>query len=334
MLLDDETGKHSRPPQTRRNSPSPGRPPKRVGTILSAVFAVVLVGGAAVIAKQHIDSTPTAAATLTAPVITAHSANPQDSASPLDSANPRGSAKATKKASAQPPWASWPLKFDATFQGTQLDTSVWATCYAYATHGCTNFGNKSDPEKQWYLPSQDQVSGGELHLVAQQESTPGYSESGAPKEYACRSGIVTSLPGFNFEYGYTQVTAQIPFGGGLWSALWLGATNQKWPPEIDILEHWHSEPYGKAYLHPLGGDRQGGKVDEPGLGAGWHTFGLYWTPTKLAWYYDGNQVFATSTGVPHQDMYILMNVADDADGPGTCTGSMNIRSVKVWQEPR
>lgn len=336
MLLDDEPGKHSRPPETRTR-PSLSKKSQQSGQlvkILSALSAVVVICVVGFVAKQHLDSTPSAAvlATPVMPFATTNGSGHADDATAP--ASHKASTKSAKAADAHAPWASWPVKFDATFEGSQLDTSIWATCYKYASpSGCTNYGNTSDPEKEWYQASQDQVSGGELHLVAQQEPTSGYSKSGAPEEYACRSGLVTSLPGFNFEYGYIQVTAEIPFGTGLWPALWLGATDQKWPPEIDILEHWGSEPYGKAYLHPLSGIRQGGPVTESGLGAGWHTFGLYWTPTHLAWYYDGNQVLATSVGVPQQDMYLIMNVADDAGGPGTCSGSMNIQSVKVWQQP-
>ena len=328
MLLDDEAGERSPRPEPPKRSPSPGKgyPASKLVKIVSAAFVVALVGGFGFVVKQHVDSSPMAA-TLKSPATLSASANA------VGSAKPQASAKSAKT---PPPWASWPMKFDATFQGSQLDTSVWATCYLYANHGCTNSGNTHDPEKEWYLATQDQLSGGVLHLVAQQEPTPGYSKLGAPEEYACRSGMVTSLPGFNFEYGYLQITAEIPLGKGLWPALWLGATNQKWPPEIDVLEHWGTEPYGKVYLHPLhtvSGIRQGGPVTEPGIGTGWHTFGLYWTKTRLVWYYDGNPIFATSTGVPEQDMYLIMNVADDVSGPGTCSGSMNIRSVEVWQQP-
>lgn len=309
MLLDDETNERPGPLEAGKRPPSTAKGGRALVKIQSALLALTLLGGGAVAAKQYFDSTQ--AVTILAPP-----------------------ANVAASANTPPPWASWPLKFDATFQGSQLDTNIWATCYDYADHGCTNYGNNTrDPEKEWYLASQDQVSGGELHLVAQRVPTPGYSESGASEEYACRSGIVTSLPGFDFEYGYVQITAEIPFGGGLWPALWLGATNQKWPPEIDIMEHWHSDSYAKVYLHSTDAVRQGGAVNEPGIGSGWHTFGFYWTPTKLVWYYDGKPVFATSTGMPHQDMFILMNVADDANGPGTCSGSMNIRSVKVWQQP-
>lgn len=233
----------------------------------------------------------------------------------------------------KPPKA-WDLKLDSTFLGNHLDTKVWATtCNKWSTSaGCTNFGNTDDPDQEWYLPSQDKVTDGALHLIAQREPTAGFDQKGQHKEYACRSGIVTTYPGLRFEYGYVQITAEIPFGEGLWPAFWLAAANQKWPPEIDILEHWDSESYGKVYLHPLTGARQGGAVSMTDLSAGWHTFSLYWSKTELAWYYDGTKVFATSTGVPQQAMYLIANLAVDNASPGGCSGSLLVKSVKIWQQ--
>jgi beta-glucanase (GH16 family) len=303
MLLDDRPGKHSPPGRGSRSS-------KQVIAVVSGILAVTLAAGAAVAAKKHFDhkTTPTVASQ---------------------------SVVGAKVASAKPftlP-ASWTLKFNSTFQGNQLNSKVWTTCYPWSIGGCTNFGNTSDPELEWYQASQDQVSGGELHLVAQREPTLGLNEQGGAKTYACRSGMVTTYPSFNFKYGYVQITAKIPFGKGLWPGLWLAATNEKWPPEVDILEHWASQSYGKVYLHPLTGARQGGPVDMPALSAGWHTFGLYWTNTRLAWYYDGKQVFSASTGVPQQDMYFIANLAVDNASTGGCSGSLLIKSVKIWQPP-
>lgn len=303
MVLDDRPSKHSTPPGESRSR-------KHAIAIASGILAIALTVCAGVVAKNHFDHN--AATTNTA-----------------------RATSAAKIASAKPftPPKSWSLKFNSTFQGNQLNSQVWTTCYPWSTGGCTNFGNTSDPEQEWYQASQDQVSGGGLHLVAQREPTPGVNKQGSAKTYACRSGMVTTYPSLNFKYGYTQITAKIPFGKGLWPAFWLGATNQKWPPEVDIFEHWYSESYGKVYLHPLTGARQGGSVNMPALSAGWHTFGLYWTKTRLVWYYDGTQVFATSTGVPQQDMYLIANLAVDNANPGGCSGSLLIKSVKVWQPP-
>lgn len=234
--------------------------------------------------------------------------------------------------------AGWKLTFDPGFSGSALDTSIWATCYDWATtNGCTNNPAK---EKEWYLPSQVQVGGGLLSLVAQREPTQGLSASGAPQTYACRSGMVTSRPGFNFTYGLIQITAKLPYGPGLWPALWLAATNNQWPPELDIMEHWYSESQYKVYDHTVGTQYVGGAVPTPvNLSAGFHTFSLLWTKSRVTWYLDGVQEFTTTDHVPQQPMYFIANVADRNPSGDTsasiasnaCNGTMQISSVKVWQ---
>lgn len=234
--------------------------------------------------------------------------------------------------------AGWKLAFDPSFSGSALDTSTWATCYDWATAaGCTN---NPSLEKEWYVPSQVQVSGGDLNLVAQREPTQGVASSGAPVTYACRSGMVTSKPGFNFTYGLIQITAKLPYGPGLWPALWLAATNDQWPPELDIMEHWYSEQDYKIYDHTVGTQYLGGPVPTPvDLSAGFHTFSLLWTPSRVTWYLDGVQKFTTTDHVPQQAMYFIANVADrnpsGDNSPGiasdACNGTMQISSVKVWQ---
>ena len=301
MLFDRRTGKHA-------SSSAKGHSVTRLPAMLSGLLIVGLVACAGVVTRDNLD-------------------RGSNSASATSSTG--ASAIAQPKISMPP--KSWALKFDASFQGNRLDTGTWGTCYPWAADGCTNFGNVDDPEQEWYVLAQDQVSGGALHLVAQREPTRGRNQQGEPKEYSCRSGIVTTYPSFRFTYGFIQVTAKIPFGKGLWPAFWLAAANEQWPPEIDIFEHWHSETYGSVYLHPLTGTRLGGHVPMPALSAGWHTFSLYWTKSRVVWYYDGSQVFATSTGVPQQAMYLIANLAVDDAGPGGCTGSLLVKSVKVWQ---
>lgn len=232
-------------------------------------------------------------------------------------------------------------EFNATFVGSRLDSSVWSTCYpSMNSAGCTNFGN-AHTEDEWYLPSQDQVYGGLLHLVAQRELTPGKNSSGTLKNYECRSGMVTSYPGFQFEYGYVQIVARIPTGAGLWPALWLAAANLRWPPEMDMIEAWGGVNfYAASYFHfsTLSGNRQiRGLISPSTLAIGWHIFSLSWTSTQLTWMLDGKVVLSTRQHIPHQKMYIIADLAEAISrahsyiSPGECDGSLLIRSVKVWK---
>ena len=227
----------------------------------------------------------------------------------------------------------WKLSFDQDFSGKKLNTKVWSTCYWWAPvgGGCTNTGN-SNQEKEWYQPSQDQVSGGELRLVAKRQATAGTNAKGKPEKFYCRSGMVTTNKSFNFEYGLVQVVVRLPYGNGLWPALWLAASNHDWPPEIDMLEHWASQTNAGVYLHPTDGVRQGGRVNLPGnFSQGWHSVTLSWTKTRITWYLDGLRVFTATKDLPKQKMYLVMNVADTSTATGTCNGAMLVKSVKVWQ---
>ncbi len=228
--------------------------------------------------------------------------------------------------------------FSATFTGESLDTSVWTTCYPEFTGamgaqgGCRNFGNPEEAE--WYLPSQDKVYGGVLHLVAQRLPAQGTASlNGSAEEYGCRSGMITSFPSLKFKYGFIQVVAKVPHAPGLWPALWLAAANEAYPPEIDMIESWGVNKLTASFLHPvpLGTYRDRGLIPSS-MTTGWQTYSLSWTRSKLI-YYTGNKVILTVTkNVPHQAMYFLANVAEYLPPRGgNCTGQMLIRSVMVWK---
>jgi beta-glucanase (GH16 family) len=338
------------------SSPSRRKPAKRGGSMRGAlmvsgvlsvvlVFAVGLVALAATRGSSNGNEAsgtqasnvikPTPGTTTSATATGSAKAKPKKKASP----KPTASHKPTKTASPSHKPASslltvpagWKLTFDPSFSGSQL-SSTWSTCYDWVSNpsvGCTN--NPTD-EKEWYIPSQVNVSGGTVNLVAKQETTQGLDTSGAPKTYTCRSGMISSKPGFNFQYGLIQISAKLPYGPGLWPALWLAATNDQWPPELDIMEHWYSEPQMKVYDHTVGKSYIGGPIPTPAnLSAGFHTYSLMWTQDRVTWYLDGVQVYTTTDHVPQQDMYFIANVADDSTAAGACTGTMQIQSVKVYQ---
>ena len=320
----------------------------RTALMVSGILGVVLVLAVGLVALAVLrgSSNGTAAANVTgatasAKASAAHGTTASAKAKPKAKAStkPKASAKKTTAASVTKPPASlltvpagWKLAFDPGFADTQLDTGTWATCYDWATNPSVGCDNNPTDEKEWYIPSQVNVSGGTVNLVAKQEPTQGLSTSGAAKTFTCRSGMISSKPGFNFTYGLMQITAKLPYGPGLWPALWLAATNDQWPPELDIMEHWYSEPQMKVYDHTVGKKYLGGPVSTPAnLSAGFHTYSLLWTKDRVTWYLDGVQVFTTTSYVPQQAMYFVANVADDSTAAGACTGTMEIQSVKVWQ---
>ena len=227
----------------------------------------------------------------------------------------------------------WHLAFDGEFGGSSLNTSQWDTCYPDDNQsGCTNHGNAH--EYEWYVPGQISVGGGTLNLSATRDSTEGTDTNGQPEQYSCRSGMVTTGNSFNFQYGYVQVEARLPISTGLWPALWLNPSNGQWPPEIDIMEHWTTYDYYGAYLHSAAGPIvENDHVDLPDPD-GWHTFSVLWEPGKIVWYLDGQEVLSTTRYVPQQAMYFIANVAESTQPTSSsgCDGTMQISSVKIWQQ--
>jgi beta-glucanase (GH16 family) len=238
-----------------------------------------------------------------------------------------------------PPLPHLHLAFDGTFSGTQLDPAVWTTCYPQFDEmtGCTNFGNFQEVE--WYQPSQAQVSNGILQLIASPMPTLGTSSTGAPKIYPYRSAMITTFSSFRFTYGYVQMVAKLPLGDEFWPALWMLPVNGLALPEIDIVEKASPDPRNAGvFYHPVSGKPQGYVVPTGDLSVGWHTFGLNWEPSLLTWFIDGQPVLTVTTNVPDQPMYLLDTLAATNYVPvclthptASCTGSMDIKSIRVWQ---
>jgi len=229
-------------------------------------------------------------------------------------------------------------EFNGTFSGSNLNTSIWQTCYPESdfTIGCTNFGNK---EYQWYLSSQDRVSGGVLRLVAQRRKTPGSAKppkpgaAGRPKEYSCRSGMVTTYSSLQFKYGFLQIVAKIPHRSGLWPGLWLAAADGVWPPEMDMIESWGVKSETASFFHPAPASAQQVRGYIPRqLTTGWQTYSLSWTRSKMEYFVGDLNVLTITQRVPHQLMYVLADVAEYQKPKARgCNGQLDIRSVKYWK---
>jgi beta-glucanase (GH16 family) len=239
---------------------------------------------------------------------------------------PSGRVSVTAAAVA-PPKAK--LEFSATFSGSRLNTSIWDKCYPWMRQaGCTLFGN---PEYEWYVPSQVAVSRGSLRLVAKRLRTVGRNATGQRKVYGCRSGVVTTFPGFHFTYGFVQVVADVPHAPGLWTGLWLAPANFSFPPEVDILESWGVRQESASFFHAVGGKKSRGLIPVK-LTRGWQTYSLRWTKSRLTYYVGKKVVLTVTQRVPHQAMYFLADLAEyQKPARGNCNGQLLIKSVKIWK---
>ncbi|MGH3296380.1 MAG: glycoside hydrolase family 16 protein [Trebonia sp.] len=115
-------------------------------------------------------------------------------------------------------------------------------------------------------------------------------------------------------------------------ALALIPSDGSWPPEIDIVEHWDTQQTASATLHTgKQNATQRGTIDFPEADEGWHTYTLYWTQSQISVYYDGTLALRTTKSIPQKAMYLLLDLADENNSPGSCAGTMYVKSVNVWQ---
>jgi beta-glucanase (GH16 family) len=233
--------------------------------------------------------------------------------------------------------------FTQNFDGSELNRSRWSPCYWWAVRGCTNLSNE---ELQWYVPEQVQLANGTLRLVAKPAMVLGIG--GRPFGYV--SGLVSNLSPtrslFSFTYGYVEARVRAPRGAGLWSALWMLPTTRESEPEIDIFEIIGDRP-DRAWmtLHYLenGQDKQRkfNYTSPTSFHRGWHTFGLYWHPSVIIWYVDGEpRWYVTKTSqIPDEPMYLIANLAVGGTHVGAPTpathfpATLRFDSIKVWALP-
>ena len=197
------------------------------------------------------------------------------------------------------------------------------------------------------------------------------------RDFSCGSGctypmntVTTQTSGKTFQYGYFEARMKWSGGHGAWPGFWLlsyrHATNPSWPSvnpvcsrlgepvahcyagELDVFEGQGSEPrafYGTIHRNSCGcygvGDQQNGNNWQPagvGLTAGFHTYGMLWTPTQVSWYLDGRLMMsATPYDSLNQPMFLLLQMwtggwTHDPDATTPSTIETQVDWVQVWQK--
>ena len=236
------------------------------------------------------------------------------------------------------------LVWSDEFDGTDIDLNNW-------THelGAGGWGNN---ESQAYTadPANSFVEDGNLFIVALQDGA-GYT-----------SARMVSRDKQEFAFGRIDIRAVLPYGQGLWPALWmLGANHSQvgWPEcgEIDIMELLGHQP---NYVHGTAhwGEMIGG--GHPNLGAvtysqfpttfaeEYHVFSLDWRPDTMTWLMNDEPYFQLTTAdhvensgydTPFNDpFFFILNIAVGGNWPGYPDEStlfpqfMAIDYVRVYQE--
>ena len=160
------------------------------------------------------------------------------------------------------------------------------------------------------------------------------------------SGLMQTVDGsgrgFSQRYGYFEMRARLPRGAGTWPAFWLlteQAYTDKTVPrgEIDVMEVYGLRPdrlHMSVHLWPAYADNSGGvpdpwtlskRVDRPGLGEGFHTYGVLVDDQWVSFYYDRKALTRFPTLPTYRTpMYMLVNLAMHK------RGLERARSLRTW----
>ncbi len=188
----------------------------------------------------------------------------------------------------------WELAWSDDFNGSAPDSRYW-TC----REGARRDGVWS--------PEAIRVEGGVLSIRVYREGNHWIS------------GAVETRGKFEERYGYWEARALLPGAEGHWPAFWLQSEamgNASGPEtsgaEIDIMEYharWGDSLQHAVHWNGYGKDMQsaGKQVHVPGLAAGYHTFGLKWTPRKYMFYVDGKKTWTCRQGVSGRPQFIILS---------------------------
>ena len=221
------------------------------------------------------------------------------------------------------------------FDGNSLNLDWW-------THelGAGGWGNN---ELQTYTnqPANSSVFDGKLKIVA----VNNYNNY--------TSARLVTKGKKEFTYGRIDIRAKMPYGQGIWPALWMlgGNISQvSWPKcgEIDIMEylgHEVSKVYGTVHYDNAGHVYKGGSftlTGNQGFNDQFHVFTIIWQENSITWYVDYKQYYeATSSTIKFDSFnlpqFFIFNVAVGGNWPGAPNAStvfpqtMTVDYVRVFQ---
>jgi beta-glucanase (GH16 family) len=212
-------------------------------------------------------------------------------------------------------------------------------------------GRLNHLEGEWQRYSDDdnhRIAGNTLELVAQLRG--GLTDGGI------ESGMLRSK--WTGEYGYFECRMKVPPGRGLWPAFWINPEDQRWPPEIDVVEivnngrdttrnSFHNlhpgRPSDEAALTTRL-DRWGSYRPGVDYADGFHTFAVKWTPDRVIHYVDDvaiaerRFVWRHDNGSDGGPAHVLVNLAVGGKWPEPPTDAaefpaiLQVDYIRIWQK--
>ena len=234
-------------------------------------------------------------------------------------------------------YPNYTLTWQDEFNGSSL-SSDW-------THeignGSWGWGNN---ELQYHRPQNTSIENGYLTIRAKQEYYGGFNYT---------SSRIKSQGNFSFKYGRIDVRAKLPYGQGLWPALWMLGENISsvgWPScgEIDIMEMIGGNGYNDRTCHGTihwednGHASYGGhnSLSSGRLADEFHVFSIIWNQSSISWLRDDIQyhtVDINNLTAFHNNFFFIFNVAVGGNWPGSPDGTtvfpqtMIVDYIRVFQ---
>jgi beta-glucanase (GH16 family) len=239
------------------------------------------------------------------------------------------------------------LVWEDTFDGPTLDYSKWEieqNAFGGGNHELQIFTDRRKNVR---------VEDGKLVIEAHHDHA---AIQGTSRDYS--SGRLRTKNRGDWQYGRIEVRAKLPRGQGIWPAIWMLPSQEKYggwaaSGEIDIMEMRGQTPnvvlgtlhYGPAWPDNVhSGDEftlpQGDFSDD------FHVFAVHWQKGKIRWYIDGKLVQTQTKwhtpGGPFpapfdQPFHLILNVSVGGQflGPPDQTTSfparMEVDYVRVYQ---
>lgn len=227
------------------------------------------------------------------------------------------------------------LIWNDEFESATIDLTKWE-------HEVNGDGGGNN-ELQYYTAaaSNSYIENGSLVIQALKENYQ-------TKEYT--SARLRTADRGDWLYGRIDVRAKLPFGQGLWPAIWMLPTDWEyggWPAsgEIDIMELLGQEPYkvygtihyGTSANHQSSGASY--QLPSSTFSADYHLFSIVWDSISFRWSVDGNEYHTEVHGQPFDKRFhLLLNVAVGGNWPGSPNASttfpqrMFVDYVRVYKK--
>jgi beta-glucanase (GH16 family) len=201
----------------------------------------------------------------------------------------------------QPYRCGWSPTFFDDFSGNILDYTKWRSDYP-----------AGERERQYYVSDAFELEDGLLKIRADKRQVD-------DRQYS--SGIITTQELFDQQYGRFEIRAKLPSGKGMWPAFWLLPIRKNYPLELDVLEVLGDQPdtiHMSHHWRASDGSTQDmtRSYSGPDFSKGFHNFSLEWSADSLIWRIDGIERARAADGIPHEAMFLLVNLAVGGAWPG------------------